>query len=251
MRGEFIGVWSETWREIWLPLIDHEGVPEDLFCELYRELAAALRDPIGDAAIALTVNDAILLREAFERALALAGIEVELLHVKEAFNASGATGFTDTLGRRAAAETALATLIGDPARGDLLSRALLEIAEDPQKRAEAKERALDGIVNGTVRSREAFERVRPHDFAGECALVTVLEAVHPVLNDLCGDELSNHYFNLLAAFIDKFSLRYDLRRPCTLCPTLTGIFASLVHDLRAITSQDNHLDALKIGRAHV
>lgn len=23
MRGEFIGVWSETWREIWLPLVDH------------------------------------------------------------------------------------------------------------------------------------------------------------------------------------------------------------------------------------
>lgn len=42
MRGEIVGVWSETWREIWLPLIDHEGVPEDIFCELYRELAKAL-----------------------------------------------------------------------------------------------------------------------------------------------------------------------------------------------------------------
>jgi hypothetical protein len=34
MRGEFIGVWSEPWREIRLPLIDHEDVPEDIFCEL-------------------------------------------------------------------------------------------------------------------------------------------------------------------------------------------------------------------------
>lgn len=42
MRGEFIGVWSETGREIWLPLIDHYSVPEDIFCELYRALAAAL-----------------------------------------------------------------------------------------------------------------------------------------------------------------------------------------------------------------
>ena len=48
MRGEFIGVWSETWREIRLPLIDEplgeseEGVPEDIFYELYRELAKAL-----------------------------------------------------------------------------------------------------------------------------------------------------------------------------------------------------------------
>jgi hypothetical protein len=43
MRGELIGVLSETWREIWLPLIDHEGVPEDIFCELYRALAPALK----------------------------------------------------------------------------------------------------------------------------------------------------------------------------------------------------------------
>ena len=50
--------------------------------------------------------------------------------------------------------------------------------------------------------------------------------------------LPNRYFNLLAVFIEKFSLRYDLRRPCTLCPTLPGVFASLVRDLRALTSQD-------------
>src|SRR5690348_6154825 len=40
MRGEFIGVWSETWREIWDVLASHEAAPGDLFCELYRELAA-------------------------------------------------------------------------------------------------------------------------------------------------------------------------------------------------------------------
>ena len=61
---------------------------------------------------------------------------------------------------------------------------------------------------------------------------------------MAGDELSNRYFNLLAGFIDKFSLRYDLRRPCTLCPTLPGMFASLVRDLRVLTSQDTHLDTL-------
>jgi len=61
---------------------------------------------------------------------------------------------------------------------------------------------------------------------------------------LAGDTLANPYFNLLAAFINKFSLRYDLRRPCTLCPTLPGVFASLVRDLRTVTSQDAHLDSL-------
>lgn len=39
MRGEFIGVWSEAWREIWLPLIGHDGVahekPKDAMKDLY------------------------------------------------------------------------------------------------------------------------------------------------------------------------------------------------------------------------
>lgn len=39
MRGEIIGVWSETWREIWSKLAKHPDAPEDLFCELFRELA--------------------------------------------------------------------------------------------------------------------------------------------------------------------------------------------------------------------
>ncbi|MFN0300794.1 MAG: hypothetical protein ACKVQU_10625 [Burkholderiales bacterium] len=153
MRGEFIGVWSETWREIWLPLIDHENVAEDIFCELYRELAPAL-------------------------------------------------------GARPSVED------------------------------------LADIIDDRVHSREAFEKTSADNFAGERALVTFLETAYPTLDDLGGDELSNRYFNLLAGFIEKFSLRYDLRRPCTLCPTLPGLFASLVRDLRVVTSKDAHLDAL-------
>jgi hypothetical protein len=154
VRGEFIGVWSETWREIWLPLTDDESVPDDVFCELYRELASALR-------VRPSVED------------------------------------------------------------------------------------LADIIDNPERSRIAFETTRPSDFAGERALVGFLEAAHPTLDDLDGDELSNRYFNLLEGFIDKFSLRCDLRRPCTLCPTLPGLFASLVRDLRVVTTRDAHLDNLR------
>ena len=158
MRGELIGVWAETWREIWLPLIeqplaeDDEGLPEDIFCELYRALAPALSP-----------------RPSVEN---------------------------------------LADIIGNPVQG-----------------------------------REAFEATTANDLAGERALVGFFEAVHEALEELSGDELTNRYFNLLSSFIDKFSLRYDLRRPCILCPTLPGVFASLVRDLRALTSQDPDLDA--------
>ena len=153
MHGEFIHVWSETWREIWLPLIDQEGVLEDVFCELYRELAQALK-----------------------------------------------------------------------------SRPSVEDLAD--------------IIDNPVQSREAFEKTSADAIAGERALAAFLEAAHPALDDFGGDALSNNYFNLLAGFIDKFSLRYDLRRPCTLCPTLPGVFASLVRDLRAVTSRDAYLDGL-------
>lgn len=153
MRGEMIGVWPETWREIWAPLTDSDDVENDIFCELYRELAVALK--------------------------ATPSVE-----------------------------------------------------------------ELAGIVDSPLQSQEAFEKIAVDDIAGERALIGFLEAIHPVLYEFGGDELSNRYFNLLAGFIEKFSLRYDLRRPCILCPTLPGVFASLVRDLRALTSQDPHLDTL-------
>ena len=61
---------------------------------------------------------------------------------------------------------------------------------------------------------------------------------------MAGDELTNAYFNLLAAFILKYSLRYDLRRPCALCPTIPGVFASLLRDVQVATSGDPFLDGL-------
>ena len=159
MRSEFVGVWSEMWREVWLPLIDQplgerdDGVPEDIFCELYREVARAFK-------------------------------------------------------------------------------------------AQPSIEALADVIYSPVESREAFKETTAADLTGERAVVTFLEAAHAALDDLGGDELSNRYFNLISGFINKFSLRYDLRRPCILCPTLPGIFASLVRDLRALTSQDPHLNAL-------
>lgn len=162
MRGEFIGVWSETWREIWQPLIDQpigpdgEGLPEDIFCELYRELAKTLNTTPS--------------------------VEV------------------------------LADIIDNPAQ-----------------------------------SREAFEHTRAENIAGERALVSFFEAVHGTLEEFENpgdDALTNHYFNLLAAFIEKFSLRYDLRRPCILCPTLPGLVTSLVQHIRSTSQADAHLAKL-------
>lgn len=153
MRCEFIAVWSETWREIWLPLVDYENVPDDIFCELYRELTKVLRSQPS-------------------------------------------------------------------------AQELADIIDDP------------------IQSQETFKKITSADLAGESSLVSFFEGVSEVLEDLGSESLANRYFNLLVAFIEKFSLRYDLRRPCFLCPTLPGVFASLVRDLRTLTSGDLHLNVL-------
>jgi hypothetical protein len=153
MRGEFIGVWSETHREIWEELAVEEAAPGDLFCELYRALTPALR-------VQPTVE------------------------------------------------------------------ALAEITADP------------------AQSRELFLATTRDDFLGERALVAFLETAHDVLDDLGDDPLTNRYFNLLQEFIEKYSLRYDLRRPCLLCPTLPGVFTKLIRDLRAAVNLDAHLNTL-------
>jgi hypothetical protein len=159
MRGEFLGVWSETFREIWLPLTENplnnedRGIREDIYCELYRVLAPSLKDKP-------TVE------------------------------------------------------------------------------------ALADIIDNPAQSREAFQKTSINDFAGERALGTFFEAAHSALDEWAGDELSNRYFNLLAGFIDKFSLRYDLRRPCTLCPTLPGLLTSLVQHMRSTGKADAHLAKL-------
>ena len=156
MRGELIGVWSDTWREVWLPLIDHEDVPDDIFCELYQVLA------------------------------------------------------------------------GDPERPGAL------------KTTPSVEELAD-IVDNPIQSRETFESVTEADLADERALVGFFESAHEALDDLGGDKLSNRYFNLLDEFIDKFSIRYDLRRPCTLCPTLPGMFTSLVRQLDSLSTTDQNI----------
>ena len=103
------------------------------------------------------------------------------------------------------------------------------------------------IIDSPAKSREQFERIAANTIAGERALVGSFEAVHGTREEFENpgdDSLTNRYFNLLAAFIKKFSLRYDLRRPCILCPTPPGVSASLMRDLRALTASDPHLDAL-------
>jgi hypothetical protein len=153
MRGELLPVWAETWRDIWSKLAKHPDAPEDLFSELYRELAQA---------------------------------------------------FSTT--------------------------------PTPE--------ALADIVSVAARARSAFRNLKVSLVRGEAALIGFLERAHAVVADLGGDPLANRYFVMVEEFLTKFSLRYDLWRPFTLHPTLPGVFARMVTELKATTQADAHLHQL-------
>ncbi len=77
MRGQFFPAWSETWRNIWIPLADAKHSPEELFSELYRGFAPMPRRPREpDAPTIFTDGGALQLRtdiaerDAYEVALA-------------------------------------------------------------------------------------------------------------------------------------------------------------------------------------
>jgi len=148
MRGEFVGVWSETWREVWSKLAKHRAAPNDLFCELFRDVEPAFQ---------VRLNEAV------------------------------------------------------------------ELAD---------------IVDNPDQSKRAFRAIKAPHLRGEIVLIEFLERVHPTLIDIGGDELGNRYFNLVEVFIEKYSLRYDLRRPFTLHPTVSGMFSRLMRDLGIFANQD-------------
>jgi hypothetical protein len=72
VRGELIGVWSETWREIWSKLGKHPAAPSDLFAELYRELVRALEYEPDAQLLADIVDDPKQAQTVFQRTRARA-----------------------------------------------------------------------------------------------------------------------------------------------------------------------------------
>ncbi len=111
-------------------------------------------------------------------------------------------------------------------------------------RSQPSAQQLVEVVANPMESREAFDTTVSTDFLGEAELVRFFEFAFDSLEELGGDEVSNVYFNLLAAFIEKYSLRYDLRRPCILCPTLPGLVTTVVHHIRVTSKSDAHLAKL-------
>jgi hypothetical protein len=102
-----------------------------------------------------------------------------------------------------------------------------------------EERAASAEKARATLKRTWFKRV-----VGEGAAIAFLEKSYSIFEEYGDGNFSNDYFNRVDRFLKRYSLRYDLRRPLTLHPTLSGIFASLMKELRSISLQDEHLCTL-------
>lgn len=105
-------------------------------------------------------------------------------------------------------------------------------------------KSLVDISNNPDLARELFKKTKVTEFQGEIALRKFFENAHKIIDDLGGDLLSNRYFFLTQEFLVKYSLRYDLRRPFNLSPTLPGMFTRLIQEIREAAEQDSELSQL-------
>jgi hypothetical protein len=102
---------------------------------------------------------------------------------------------------------------------------------------------IGAISNDFPRAETEFAVIRANFFDSEYSLVQFLENAYHVIEEFDG-RVAARYRSLLRSFVEKFSLRYEVRDPCELCPTLPGLFASLVRGMKAMCQTDPHLNEL-------
>jgi hypothetical protein len=152
----------------------------------------------------------------------------------------------------------LVPLLQHPEFGDDLARDLFrEHIPEPKPTKPAADLSEGELlaVNAAIRvyeeraasaekARAALKRTLFKRPTGETAAIAFLEKSYPILEEYGDGNFANEYFHRVDRFLKRYSLRYDLRRPLTLHPTLSGIFTSLIKELRIMSLQDAHLSTL-------
>jgi hypothetical protein len=188
MRGEIIGGWSETWREIWKPLTDHKEFGDDLIPDLYREFVTEPLPPKQPVPQHFLNQDG------------------ELTH-----------------------------------SDDIEARNDYELAMEAYK---AERSSYEEIVSSGAQGHARFRKAMKEKLQNEQHAIEVFEKVHAVVIGYGDDDYANRYFLLVEKFLQKYSLRYDLRRPFSLHPTLSGLFSRLLLELKYAAGRDAHLNTL-------
>lgn len=124
--------------------------------------------------------------------------------------------------------------------GYLEARAAYDAASEAYRQAKI---AYDEALTAGPEEARVWLRERLHaTLTTEATAVRALEKAFQCIDDIGGDDLSNRYVNLVEGFLKKYSIRYDLRRPFSLHPSLPGIFASVWSEVRSLCLADVALE---------
>jgi hypothetical protein len=126
---------------------------------------------------------------------------------------------------------------------DIEARAAYESVFRLYERARAQ---YEEDISGGHLSRRALRRALKDQIRTEKNAVDALEQAFIVVSSYDDEGYRNRYFQLVDAFLQKFSLRYDLRRPFSLHPTLPGVFACLIRQLKQAAAREADLQALML-----
>lgn len=188
MRGEIIGVWPETWREIWKPLTEHTEFGDDLIPDLYREFVP---EPV----------------------------QPEHPTPQHPLSDTGELTYPD----------------------DIEARSDYELALEAYK---SERSSYEEVVSSGATGHARFRKAMKEKLKSELQTMEVFEKAHEVIVGYGDDDYTNRYFLLVEKFLQKYSLRYDLRRPFSLHPTLSGLFSRLLLELKNAAGRDAHLNGL-------
>ncbi len=96
------------------------------------------------------------------------------------------------------------------------------------------------VLSDTAKGREFFRRQYREVVNSEDDARSFLTHIYSSLSE-DDDELAQAYFDELIDFIEVYSLRYEVRESCKLVPTLPGLYARMIRNLKDTVRENPNL----------
>ena len=129
------------------------------------------------------------------------------------------------------------------AEGKLIDQAALQARDDydalMRSYSDYRDR-YELALNSETQARAFFRRLLAK-IDSEGSAVDFLEAADGALGSFGNLQLLSRYRRLAGEFVSRYSLRYEIRQDFALHPTISGVFAKLISELKIITGANSHL----------
>lgn len=105
-------------------------------------------------------------------------------------------------------------------------------------------------ANDSAFALECFTKLAPEEFASERRLVRFFEQAYFIIEDFESRGLSILYRSLVAAFLTRYNLRYQLIEPFQIIPRFSQLFAGMLEEIERSISGEAHLTELHTSVRH-